>query len=98
MLIRAFAGLMSSSVRVAIAAMLGDISESKRSKARNFSRLPLVATGGVIGPLLQAALAHRFAGFWDKYPILGSQLACAALLMVVFVTSLVLLKEVSGVM
>lgn len=96
-LIRAFAGLMSSCIRVAVAAMLGDISHSSRAKARSFSRLPLVATGGVIGPLLQAALAHRFANdgiFWKTYPILISQMACAALMLAIFGVNLVMLKEV----
>ncbi|TGZ80941.1 MFS general substrate transporter [Ascodesmis nigricans] len=95
MLIRAFAGLMSSSIRVALAAMLGDVSETKREKARNFAKLPLVATGGVVGPLLQAALAHRFSNdaFWKRYPLLSSQLACATLMMAVFVINVVWLKE-----
>ncbi|KAI5817150.1 major facilitator superfamily domain-containing protein [Pyronema omphalodes] len=95
-LIRAFAGLMSSCIRVAVAAMLGDISHSSRAKARSFSRLPLVATGGVIGPLLQAALAHRFANdgiFWKTYPILISQMACAALMLAIFGVNLAMLKE-----
>ena len=96
-LIRAFAGLFSSSIRVAMATMIGDISETSRSKARNFSRLPLISTGGVIGPLLQAALAHRFAedsAFWQEFPILSSQLACALLMLAIFFVNLAFLKEV----
>jgi hypothetical protein len=60
--------------------------------------LPLVATGGVIGPLLQAALAHRITtdgGIWGRFPILSSQLACASLMFVIFLANAVLLKEVS---
>ncbi|KAI5804941.1 major facilitator superfamily domain-containing protein [Geopyxis carbonaria] len=96
MLIRAFAGLMSSSIRVAMATMIGDVSNSSAAKARNFSRLPLVSTGGVIGPLLQAALAHRFAAdsaFWQRFPILTSQLACATLMFMIFLVNLIFLKE-----
>lgn len=98
MLIRAFAGLMSSSIRVAMATMIGDVSTSSASKIRNFAKLPLVATGGVIGPLLQAALAHRVAAdgsFWMRFPILSSQLACASLMFVIFLANAVFLKEVS---
>lgn len=101
MLIRAFAGLMSSSIRVAMATMIGDVSNSSAAKAVNFSRLPLVSSGGVIGPLLQAALAHRFAedsAFWQRFPILTSQLACATLMFVIFLVNLVFLKEVSFTM
>jgi MFS family permease len=115
-LIRAFAGIMSSSIRVAMSmcsttktvvmdkradwhagTMIGDISVSSRVKARNYSRLPLISTGGVIGPLLQAALAHRFATdstFWQRFPILSSQLACAGLISILFLVNLIFLKEV----
>ena len=68
------------------------------AKVRNFSRLPLVATGGVIGPLLQAALAHRVVvdgGVWGRFPILSSQLVCAGLMFVIFLANVVFLKEVS---
>ncbi|KAL7268279.1 hypothetical protein RUND412_009108 [Rhizina undulata] len=94
-LVRAFAGLMSSSIRVSTATMIGDISEISSAKARNFSRLPLIATGGVIGPLLQALLAHRFGNteLWKTFPILSSQLACASLMFLIFIINLVLLKE-----
>lgn len=95
--IRAFAGMMSACIRVAVAAMLGDLSPSSQAKARSFSRLPLVSAGGVIGPLLQAALANRFAagaGVWQHFPILMSQLACAGLLSAVLLANSVLLAEV----
>ncbi|PWW79323.1 MFS general substrate transporter [Tuber magnatum] len=95
-LIRAFAGLMSSSIRVSTATMIGDVSETSSAKARNFSRLPLVATGGVIGPLLQALLAHRFSSdnkIWKTFPILCSQLACASLMFIFFLVNLIFLQE-----
>jgi len=98
-LIRAFAGLMSSSIRVSTATMIGDVSETSSAKARNFSRLPLVATGGVIGPLLQALLAHRFSSdnkIWKTFPILSSQLACASLMFIFFLVNLIFLQEVCG--
>lgn len=77
--------------------MIGDVSSTPSSKARNFSKLPLVATGGVVGPLLQAALAHRFSSnneIWKRFPILSSQLACAGLMFIIFLINLVFLKEV----
>lgn len=95
-LIRAFGGLMSSSIRVSTATMIGDVSETSSAKARNFSRLPLVATGGVIGPLIQALLAHRFSSeneIWKRFPILSSQLACASLMFIIFLINLVFLNE-----
>lgn len=96
LLIRLFAGLMSSSIRVAMVTMLGDVSESSKSKVRNYSKLPIIASGGVIGPLLQAALAHRFGerAFWKRFPVLNSQLACAGLVAAVAIVNLVYLKEV----
>jgi hypothetical protein len=116
-LIRAFAGIMSSSIRVAmsmcsitttdavgkradwhVGTMIGDISVSSRAKSRNYSRLPLIATGGVIGPLLQVALAHRFttdSAFWQRFPILSSQMACAGLISMLFFVNLIFLKEVN---
>lgn len=96
-LLRAFAGLMGSSIRVAVATMIGDVSHSPSAKARNFSRLPLVSTGGIIGPLLQAALVHRFSKdnvFWMRFPLFGSQMVCAALMLAVFAASYFLLEEV----
>ena len=79
--------------------MIGDVSVSSSAKARNFSRLPLISTGGVIGPLLQAALAHRFSAdsaFFQRFPILSSQMACASLMFIIFLLNLVMLKEVRG--
>lgn len=97
LLIRLFAGFMSSATRVAMVTMLGDVSESTNRKVRNYSKLPIVASGGVIGPLLQAALAHRYGGseFWKRFPVLNSQLACAGLVAAVAIVNAVHLKEVS---
>ncbi|KAF8455656.1 major facilitator superfamily domain-containing protein [Terfezia claveryi] len=94
-LIRGFAGLMGSSMRVMVWTMLGDVSDTSKAKARNFSRMPLVATGGIIGPLLQALLANRFSDseVWKKFPILSSQLACAGLMVLFFCANFFFLKE-----
>lgn len=96
LLIRLFAGLMCSAVKVAMVTMLGDVSESINRKVRNYSRVPLLASGGVIGPLLQAALAHRYggSGFWKRFPVLNSQLACAGLVAAVAIVNAVYLREV----
>ncbi|KAI5808148.1 major facilitator superfamily domain-containing protein [Peziza echinospora] len=93
--IRGFAGLMGSSMRVMVWTMLGDVSDTQKAKARNFSRMPLVATGGIVGPLLQAVLANRFkdSEFWKTFPIMSAQLACAALMVGFLVVNYFFLKE-----
>lgn len=94
-LLRGFAGLMGSSMRVMVWTMLGDVSDTPKAKATNFSRMPLVATGGVIGPLLQALLANRFSdsAVWRRFPILSSQLACTGLMFFCFSLNFFFLKE-----
>lgn len=94
-LLRGFAGLMGSSMRVMVWTMLGDISNTPKAKAMNFSRMPLVATGGIVGPLLQALLANRFSdsAVWRRFPILSSQLACTGLMFFFFSLNFFFLKE-----
>lgn len=94
-LVRGFAGLMASSMKVTVWTMLGDVSDTTRAKLRNFAFMPLVAMGGVIGPLLQASLANRFSDteIWNKYPILSSQLVCAAMMVVLFAANVAFLDE-----
>lgn len=94
-ILRGISGILISSIRVMAWTMTGDISRTKKSRARNFSRMPLVGLGGLIGPILQAALAHGFEdnSLWKRFPILGSQLACAGLMFIVFVCNFVWLDE-----
>jgi MFS family permease len=96
-IVRFFGGFMASSLRTMVWTMLGDVSRSSKSKASNFSRLPLVSIGGLLGPIMQAALAHRFGksgDLWKMFPILGSQLACAGLLFLVLIANFLFLEEV----
>lgn len=94
-LVRGFAGLMASSMKVTVWTMLGDVSDTPRAKFRNFAFMPLVAMGGIIGPLLQASLANRFSDseVWKQYPILSSQLVCAAMMVVFFAANVAFLDE-----
>ncbi|KAI5782113.1 hypothetical protein FPQ18DRAFT_397782 [Pyronema domesticum] len=95
-LIRAFAGLMSSCIRVAVAAMLGDISHSSRAKARSFSRLPwlLLEVSLDLYSKQRSLIASLMMGSFGKLiPILISQMACAALMLAIFGVNLVMLKE-----
>ncbi|RPA77810.1 MFS general substrate transporter [Ascobolus immersus RN42] len=95
-IVRFFGGFMASSLRTMVWTMLGDVSRSSKSKANNFSRLPLVSIGGLLGPIMQAALAHRFGkdgDLWKMFPILSSQLACAGLILLVLIANFFLLEE-----
>jgi len=87
---------MASALRVMVWTMLGDVSRSKVAKTRNFSRMPLVAVGGIIGPILQATLAHRFAEtseIWNRFPILSSQLGCSSLIFAILMLNYFFLEE-----
>lgn len=95
-IVRGIGGFLASSIRVMAWTMTGDVSRTKKARARNFSRMPLVALGGIIGPILQATLAHRFAKdswLWERFPILSSQLACAGLILIIFGLNYVFLDE-----
>lgn len=94
-LVRGFAGLMASSMKVTVWTMLGDLSDTPLAKLRNFAFMSVVGMGGIIGPLLQASLANRFADteIWNKYPMLSSQLVCTAMMVVLFAANIAFLDE-----
>jgi MFS family permease len=95
---RYFAGLASSTVLVTTLTMLGDLSPSTGERAASVSRLPLIALFGSIGPIMQEMVSQslRASGaVWEKYPMLGSQLACGSLVLSITVAATVMLQEVS---
>jgi MFS family permease len=95
---RYFAGLASSTVMVTTLTMLGDLSQSTSERATSVSRLPLIALLGSIGPIMQEMVSEslRASGaVWEKYPMLGSQLACGSLILSIAVAATAMLEEVS---
>jgi len=94
---RYFAGLASSTVLVTTLTMLGDLSQNTGDRARSVSRLPLIALFGSIGPIMQEMVSQslRSSGaVWEKYPMLGSQLACGSLVLSIAVAATAMLQEV----
>lgn len=93
---RYFAGLASSTVVVTSLTMLGDLSQSMDERATMVSRLPLIAVFGSIGPIMQSMVSESFKAsgeVWEKYPMLGSQLACGSLVLSIAVAASAMLKE-----
>lgn len=96
-LFRYFAGLASSTVVVTTLTMIGDLSKSFEERVQNVALLPLIAFFGSIGPIIQGMVSEslRSSGaVWEKYPILGSQLACGGLVLSIAVAATFMLQEV----
>lgn len=96
---RYLAGLASSTVIVTTLTMLGDLSESTQDRAKNIALLPLIAFFGSIGPIVQGMVSEslRASGaVWEQFPILGSQLACGSLVLLIAITASIMLKEVNA--
>jgi MFS family permease len=94
---RYFAGLASSTVLVTTLTMLTDLSRSSEERAQNVARLPLIAFFGSIGPIAQTMVSeslHSPGAVWEKFPVLGSQLACGSILLTIAITASIMLKEV----
>lgn len=95
-LFRYLAGLASSTVVVTTLTMIGDVSRSFEERVRNVALLPLIALFGTIGPIVQGMVSeslHADGAVWERFPILGSQLACGGLVLGIAVAATVLLKE-----
>ncbi|KAF1951863.1 MFS general substrate transporter [Byssothecium circinans] len=92
---RYLAGLASSTVLVTTLTMLGDLSQNNQERAQNVARLPLIALFGSMGPIAQTMVAEslRSSGVWEKYPVLGPQLACGTIVAVIAITASILLEE-----
>ncbi|KAJ4372163.1 hypothetical protein N0V83_003936 [Neocucurbitaria cava] len=95
-LFRFLAGMVSSTIVCTSLTMIGDLSTTVEERAMNVARLPLVSLCGSLGPLMQGMVSESLQAYgmvWQKFPTLGSELACASLLFAIALTASVLLKE-----
>lgn len=93
---RFFAGMVSSAVVCTSLTMIGDLSASAEERARNVARLPLISLCGSVGPLAQGMVSESLQAYgmvWEKFPTLGSELACAGVLFAVALATSITLKE-----
>lgn len=93
---RFFAGLTGSSVIVTTLTMIGDLSDNMSERARNVSRLPIVALCGSIGPLVEGLVTDSMDSngtLFGKYPALSTQITCGSIIFVVAVTASVMLQD-----
>ncbi|KAG9791145.1 MFS general substrate transporter, partial [Aureobasidium melanogenum] len=95
--LRFLSGCMGSAVFTAALAMLADLSMSSNRALQNVSRLPLISVCGGIGPLLQSIVRqigeHAPVGIWSQWPALNGQIACASLILVIFLVEIICLHE-----
>lgn len=76
--------------------MIGDLSTSAEERAKNVARLPLISLCGSLGPLMQGMVSESLQAYgmvWEKFPTLGSELACGSLLFAIALTASIKLKE-----
>lgn len=95
-LFRYFAGLASSTVVVTTLTMIGDLSKDFDERVQNVAFLPLIALFGSIGPIIQGMVSeslHSSGAVWERFPILGSQLACGSVVLSIAVTATIMLQE-----
>jgi MFS family permease len=93
---RFFAGMVSSTIVCTSLTMIGDLSTTAEARAKNVARLPLISLCGSLGPLMQAMVSESLQAYgmvWEKFPTLGSELACGAVVFVIAMAASVLLKE-----
>jgi MFS family permease len=93
---RFFAGMVSSAVVCTSLTMIGDLSATAEQRARNVAKLPLISLCGSVGPLAQGMVAESLQAYgmvWEKFPTLGSELACAIVIFAIALAASVLLKE-----
>ena len=93
---RFLAGTVSSAVVCTSLTMIGDLSMSAEERTRNVARLPLISLCGSVGPLMQGMVSeslHAYGMVWERFPTLGSELACGSVLFAIAIVASVLLKE-----
>ncbi|KAF2025821.1 MFS general substrate transporter [Setomelanomma holmii] len=93
---RFFAGMVSSTMVCTSLTMLGDLSPTAEQRAKNVARLPLISLCGSLGPLMQGMVSESLQAYgmvWQKYPTLGSELACASVILAIALTASILLRE-----
>lgn len=90
------AGMCSSAVVCTTLTMIGDLSATAEARARNVAKLPLISLCGSVGPLIQGMVSESLQAYgmvWEKFPTLGSELACGVVLFAIALAASVLLKE-----
>ncbi|KAL1609153.1 hypothetical protein SLS59_001516 [Nothophoma quercina] len=93
---RFFAGLVSSAVVCTSLTMIGDLSANAQERAKNVAKLPVISLCGSVGPLAQGMVSESLQAYgmvWEKFPTLGSELACGSVLFAIALAASVLLKE-----
>jgi MFS family permease len=94
---RFFAGMVSSTILCTTLAMLGDLSTSSEERARNVARLPLISLVGSMGPLvMQGMVSESLQAYnmvWQRFPTLGTELACGSVLFAIALAATIMLKE-----
>lgn len=93
---RFFAGMLSSAVVCTSLTMVGDLSATAEERAKNVAKLPMITLCGSVGPLVQGMVSESLQAYgmvWEKFPTLGSELACGSVLFAIAIAASVLLKE-----
>jgi MFS family permease len=93
---RFFAGMVSSTIVCTSLTMIGDLSTTAEARAKNVARLPLISLCGSLGPLMQAMVSESLQAYgmvWEKFPTLGSELACSTMLFGIALTATIFLRE-----
>lgn len=93
---RFFAGMVSSTVVCTSLTMLGDLSTTPDRRARNVARLPLISLCGSLGPLMQGMVSESLQAYgmvWEKFPTLGSELACGTALFAIALITTIFLRD-----
>jgi MFS family permease len=94
---RFFAGVISSTILCTTLTIIGDLSTSSEERSRNVARLPLISLCGAIAPLFAEAMVteslQAYGTVFEKFPTLGSELACGSVLFIIALTASIMLKE-----
>ena len=93
---RFLAGMVSSAIVCTSLTMIGDLSITAEERAKNVALLPFISLCGSLGPLMQGMVSESLQAYgmlWEKFPTLGSELACASVLFAIALTASILLKE-----
>jgi MFS family permease len=93
---RFFAGIASSTIICTSLTMIGDLSTTAEGRARNVAVLPLVSLCGSLGTLMQGMVSESLQAYgmvWERFPTLGSELACSSALFAIALTASIFLGE-----
>ncbi|CAK4032451.1 major facilitator superfamily transporter like [Lecanosticta acicola] len=97
-LLRCLAGAIGAAVTVSALAMLADSTHGSGSRRiKTVARLPVIAVCGQLGPLLanwiRKSAQENFEGIFVRFPGLGGQIACGALVLSITLAQVLLLDE-----